>query len=106
MIQNVYAADGVGAQGSSLSMLMFMALFFLVFYFIALRPKQKQQAEHNKLVDSLSKGDEVITYSGIMGKVERIKDQYIVLSIADNVEIKIQKNHVQNMLPKGTLKAI
>lgn len=106
MIQNVYAADGVGAQGSSLSMLMFMAIFFLVFYFIALRPKQKQQAEHKKLVNSLNKGDEVITYSGIMGKVVRLKDEYIVLDITENVEIKIQKNYVSNVLPKGTLKSI
>lgn len=107
MIQTVYAAGSTSGQADGgFSMLVFMALFFLVFYFVGIRPKQKQQQQHQKLVNGLNKGDEVITYSGIMGKVVRIQDNYLVINIADNVEIKLQKNHINNILPKGTLKSI
>lgn len=107
MFQSVYAAGSTSAQNDGgFSMLIFMTIFFLAFYFIAIRPKQKQQKQHQQLVNSLNKGDEVITYSGIMGKIVRVQGNYIVLSIADNVEIKLQKNVINNVLPKGTLKSI
>lgn len=107
MIQSVYAAGAnQGQTDGGFSMLIFMALFFLVFYFVAIRPKQKQQKQHQELVGGLNKGDEIITHSGIMGKIIRVQGNYTVISIADNVEIKLQKNHINNVLPKGTLKSI
>lgn len=108
MFQSVYAASDAAAhqQGGSLSMLMFMGVFFLIFYFIGIKPKQKQQQQHQNLVNNLNKGDEVITYSGIMGKILKVQGDYIVLSISETVEIKMQKNHINNILPKGTLKSI
>ena len=83
-----------------------VAVFFVISYFVIIRPKQNQEKKQKKLMSELSKGDEVVTYSGIMGKIIRIKDNYVVLSIAENTEIKIQKNYINNVLPKGTLKAI
>lgn len=107
MIQTVYAADAAGQEaGGGFSMLIFMGLFFLVFYMLTIRPKQKQQQQHQNLLNNLNKGDEVLTYSGIMGQVVKIKDNYVVLNIADNMEIKMQKNHINSVLPKGTLKSI
>jgi preprotein translocase subunit YajC len=107
MLQTVYAADAAGQQSAAgFSTLLFMGLFFIVFYFIGIRPKQKQQQQHRDLVNSLNKGDEVITYSGIMGQVSKVKGEYIVINIADNIEVKMQKNHISNILPKGTLKSI
>ena len=106
MIQTAYAADAAQQSGGGLSMLIFMGFFLLMFYLLTIRPKQKQQSQHQALVNGLGKGDEVITYSGIMGQVVKIKDNYLVLSIADNIEIKMQKSHISNVLPKGTLKSI
>lgn len=107
MLQTVYAADATGQQAASgFSMLLFMGLFFIVFYFIGIRPKQKQQQQHRDLVSNLNKGDEVITYAGLMGQVVKVKGDYLVVTIADNVEIKMQKSHISNILPKGTLKSI
>ena len=80
--------------------------FALVFYFIVWRPQSKRAKEHKELVTSLNKGDEVVTYGGMLGKITKVDDHYIVVEIADNVEIKIQKGAVASALPKGTIKGI
>lgn len=84
----------------------FLVLLFAVFYFIAIRPQRKRQKEHAEMVGGLQKGDEVVTSSGILGKVVRIEDDYVSLKVADNVELKFQKVAVHAVLPKGTLKSI
>ncbi len=107
MFPTAYAASDVAqSQASNFSLLILMASFFLVFYFLSIRPRQKKEQEQNNLISKLDKNDEVITYSGIMGKIVRLKDDYIILNIADNVEIKMQKSHIRSVLPKGTLKSI
>ncbi|MFA7554400.1 MAG: preprotein translocase subunit YajC [Spongiibacteraceae bacterium] len=83
-----------------------MVGLFAMFYFIAIRPQRKRQKEHNALISNLSKGDEVVTNSGIMGKISKIDDNYLVLQVTDNVELKFQKSAVNAVLPKGTLKSI
>ena len=58
------------------------------------------------MVAALGKGDEVVTSSGILGKITGLDDNYVVLSVSDKVELKFQRIHVQAVLPKGTLKSI
>jgi preprotein translocase subunit YajC len=58
------------------------------------------------MISSLEMGDEIVTAGGILGKVSKITDQYIELSISDNTKIKIQKTSISAVLPKGTLKSI
>lgn len=84
----------------------FLVLLFAVFYFIAIRPQRKRQKEHTAMLGSLQKGDEVVTNSGILGKVIRLEDDYVLLQVAPNVELKFQKMAVHAVLPKGTLKSI
>jgi preprotein translocase subunit YajC len=84
----------------------FMVLLFAIFYFIAIRPQRKRQKEHTDMVGNLAKGDEVSTSAGLLGKVVRLEDDYAVLKVADNVELKFQKNAVSAVLPKGTLKKV
>ena len=98
-------AGGAGPEGQ-IFQLGFIVLLFLVFYFIAIRPQRKRQKEHAEMVANLQKGAEVVTSSGILGKVVRIEDDFVVLKVADNVELKFQKVAVHAVLPKGTLKAI
>jgi len=106
MFTQLHAATNAASQDSGLSMIIMVAIFFAISYFVIIRPKQKQDRQQKQIMNGLNRGDEVVTYSGIMGKIVRIKDNYVVLSIADNTEVKIQKNFINNVLPKGTLKAI
>jgi preprotein translocase subunit YajC len=99
-------AQAAGDPQSPLFSMGFIALMFGVFYFIAIRPQRKRQKEHTAMVGNLQKGDEVVTNSGILGKVVRIEDDYILLKVTDNVDLKFQKQVVHAILPKGTLKSI
>ena len=94
------------AQGGELFQIVFLVLLFVLFYFIATRPQRKRQKEHAEMVAALSKGDEVVTSSGILGKVTSLDDNYMVLNVANNVDMKFQRIHVHAVLPKGTLKSI
>ncbi len=86
--------------------LVLMVGLFVMFYFIAIRPQRKRQKEHTELVSSLSKGDEVVTNSGILGKISKLEDNYVVLLVAEKVELKFQRTAIHAVLPKGTLKSI
>lgn len=91
---------------SSIFQIVFLGGLFVVFYFLAIRPQRKRQKEHADMVTALAKGDEVVTTSGILGKVNKVDDDYVVLQVADNIELKFQKASVSAVLPKGTLKSI
>ena len=71
-----------------------------------IRPENKRRKTHQDMLASLDVGEEIVTAGGILGKVTKITDQYIELSIAENTKIKIQKTSISAVLPKGTLKSI
>lgn len=98
-----FAAAGGASPIPSFIML---GLFVLIFYFMLWRPQAKKQKEHKKLMESLSKGEEVITVGGIAGKITKVTDDFIVLEVADEVELKVQKASVTGTLVKGTLKQL
>ena len=84
-----------------------MLLFFFLFvYFMTIRPQQKRKKEHDALVEALKKGDEVMTSSGIVGKIENVKDRYVLIRLGDNVTINMQKEFISSLLPKGTINNI
>lgn len=82
------------AAGSGFSSIILIVAFIAIFYFFMVRPQQKKQKEINKFRSELSNGDRVITAGGIYGIIKDIKDNYIILEIADNVRIKIDKNSI------------
>lgn len=94
------------AQGNVWMQLIPLALIFVVFWFLLIRPQMKRQKEHRQMVEKLAKGDEVVTNGGIAGRVEQIGDTFMLVEIADGVQIKVQKGAVSLVLPKGTLKSI
>ncbi len=100
------AAGAPAAGGGEMFQIVFLVGLFALFYFIAIRPQRKRQKEHQQMVAALSKGDEVVTSSGILGKVSALDDNYMVLNVANNVDLKFQRIHVHAVLPKGTLKSI
>lgn len=100
------AQDAAAPQGNPMvTLLMFVGLFVFMYLFI-IRPQRKRQKEHQNLVASLNKGDEVVMTSGLLGKITKVDDNYITLETSDQVEQKFQKVAVHAVLPKGTLKSV
>ncbi|MRX27011.1 preprotein translocase subunit YajC [Kangiella sp. HZ709] len=85
--------------------IMFVPLL-LIMYFMMIRPQQKKMKQHQAMTAGLEKGDEVMTTGGIVGRIAKIHDQFIVLTISEGVEIKFQKSSIAQTLPKGTIKDI
>jgi len=98
-------AAGAPSQGDMFPLIMIVGMFIML-YFLTIRPQRKRQKEHAELITNLASGDEVVTTSGIMGKIGKLDDDYVVLKVADNVELKFQKVAIHAVLPKGTLKQI
>jgi preprotein translocase subunit YajC len=104
---SLFAAEGAAAGAPNpLGQGLMIGVFILVFYFLIWRPQNKRAKEHRQLVSSLEKGDEVVITGGILGKITQIADDFILLNIAEGVEIKVQRQAVAASLPKGTLKTI
>jgi preprotein translocase subunit YajC len=100
-----HSAGSAGPFGD-LSGLIFLVGFAAIFYFMVWRPQSRRAKDHKALVAELSKGDEVVTSAGLLGKVTKVDDDYVILSVSDNVELKFQKMHIQAALPKGTIKDV
>lgn len=84
-------------------MLWLPLLLVLVFYFLLIRPQTKRSKELRQLLEGLLLGDEVVTTGGILAKVTRFKDSFVVLEIAKGTEITVQKASIASLLPKGTV---
>ena len=81
-------------------------IIFVLFYFMLIRPQMKQAKEHKTLLAALKAGDEIISNSGMLGKITKINSQFATIEVARDVEVKIQKQTIQTLLPKGTIKSI
>jgi len=81
-----------------------LILIFAVMYFLLIRPQAKRQKEHKKLIDALSKGDEVLTSGGLLGRVVEINDAFLTLEIAEGSQVLVQRVAVTTVLPKGTMR--
>jgi preprotein translocase subunit YajC len=106
-INNAYAQfGGAGGGDSGLSSIIMMIGMFAVLYFIMIRPQMKRQKELKAMLESLAKGDEVSTASGLMGRITELNDQYVSVELAANLTVKMQKSAIAAVLPKDTLKSI
>lgn len=101
-------ADAAAAKGAPdiVSNVLLLGGFLLIFYFMLIRPQQKRAKEHQTLISSVAKDDEVIIAGGLLGKVTKVTDQFLVVAIAEGIEVKVQKQAVSSSVPKGTLKNI
>ena len=82
-----------------------LIVIFVLFYFLLIRPQMKRAKEHRKLVEALSKNDEIVTTGGLLGKVTEVEESFITIEIADGVKVKVQRNAVTSLVPKGTAKS-
>jgi preprotein translocase subunit YajC len=101
-------AQGAGAAAGALPFadILFIVLLFVVFYFLLIRPQVKRAKEHKKMVGSLAKGDEVVTNGGLLGRINKVGDSFVSLEISEGLEVKVQKDAVAALMPKGTIKSI
>ena len=108
-ISDAVAATGGAAGGSQspMSLILMLAVFGLIFYFMILRPQQKRTKEHKNLMNSIAKGDEVLTNGGLVGRVTKVAENgYIAIALNDTTEVVIKRDFVAAVLPKGTMKAL
>lgn len=107
LISNAYAqaAASTDPTGGLMGLLPMVAMFGLL-WFLMIRPQMKKSKEHKALVEALAKGDEVITQGGIAGKIAEVGENYVLVEVANGVQIKVQKQAVGIVLPKGSLKTL
>ena len=98
-IADAHAQTGGGGD-PTFSFIMLIALF-AVFYFVLIRPQSKRQKEHKAMVASLSKGDEVVTNGGLLGKITNVGDSFVTIEVADGMKVKVQRMSVASLMPKG-----
>lgn len=99
-------AHVASAQGSALSALPMLLLFIVAFYFLIVRPQSKRAKEQRQLMESLTVGDEVLTTGGIIGRLIKMRDNYVVIDLGKDIQMTFQKSAILNVLPKGTMAAV
>jgi preprotein translocase subunit YajC len=106
-ISQAHAAAAAPEQGG-LSLLFMTLVFGAIFYFMIYRPQAKRNKEHKSLIESISKGDEVLTQGGLIGRVVKVSadNDYVQIELNENNVIALKKSFISAILPKGTLKSI
>ena len=109
LINSAYAANGLpiggGAAGGIMGFLPLIVIFVL-FYWMLIRPQMRRAKEQRAMLGALQKGDEVVTAGGTLGRITKVTDNYVSVEVADNVVVHVQKQSIQTLLPKGTIKNI
>ena len=104
-----YAATtsaAAAAQADNTYSFVMIAVIFVLFYFMLIRPQNQRAKAQRTLIAGLQKGDEVVVVGGILGKIVSLNEQYLKLQIAEGCEVSVQRQAVTLVLPKGSLKAI
>ena len=104
LIHNAWAGAAPSAGNAGFINLVMLIVLFVVFYFLLIRPQTKRVKEHKQMVDSLEKGDEVVTNGGLLGRIINLGDNFIMLEIDSNTHVKVQRQSVAAVMPKGTMK--
>lgn len=107
LINVAQAADAAApAQADPIMSFLPLVIIFVLFYFMLIRPQMKRAKEQKNMIEALQKGDEVTTAGGLAGKVVKVGDAYVALEVAEGVTVQVQKQAVQSVLLKGTLKSL
>ncbi len=106
-ISQAHASADAAQQGGGMQLVIMIVLFAVIFYFMIYRPQAKRVKEHKDLMASMSKGDEVLTGGGLVGKITKIDDtDFIVIALGEKNEVTIKKDFVTAVLPKGTIQSL
>ena len=104
-VSDAWAADAA-PTGSGLTSLLPLVVIMVVFYFMLIRPQSKRMKETKSMIESLKKGDEVVTNGGLLAKVVNVGDSFVSIEAAEGVVLTIQKQAVGALMPKGTIKEL
>lgn len=104
-IASAMAQDAAGEAPSLLGSLLPLILIVVVFWFLLIRPQMKRNKEHRELVSNLSKGDEIVSAGGLLGRITEVDESFVTVELADNVVVRIQRHSVAQVVPKGTFKS-
>lgn len=105
LISDAVAQTGAAAaQPDPLMQMLPLLVLGVVFYFLLIRPQMKRAKEHKQLVAALSKGDEAITNGGLLGKITEVGENFLELELAKDVRVKVQREAISTILPKGSMK--
>lgn len=102
-IGDAWAQDGSAAASGFLNLLP-LILIFVIFYFLLLRPQIRRAKEHRKMVEALTRGDEVVTSGGLLGRINRLDEAFVSVEVAEGVVVRVQRSAISQMVPKGTVK--
>jgi len=105
-LSDALAQQDAALQGDSFLGLLFPIGLVVILYFLMIRPQVKRQKEHKKMVEALAKGDEVATMGGIVGRIVELGDNFARLEVAEGVDVKIRRQSVESVLPKGSIKEL
>lgn len=94
ILTSIFMQEAAAAQGSGMSSIFMIVALVVVFYFFMIRPQNKERKRMRDFINSLAVGDKVKTASGVYGKIKEIKETQVILEVADNVKIKIDKNYI------------
>ncbi len=93
--------QGGSPEGSLISTLIMFTLIIAIFYFMILRPQQKRQKERQKMLDAVKKGDKVVTAGGVHGVVAGVEEKTLLVQVADNVKLKVDRSAVTAIIGEG-----
>ncbi len=99
MINQAFAQSAT-QQPSMLASFIPLILIFFIFYFLLIRPQQKKQKEHKILLESIKRGDEILTSGGIVGKVKKAEEEKLTVEISDGVNVILYRSTVADVLNK------
>ena len=105
-IPEAMAQTGGASGGDMLQALFFPILLLVVFYFLLIRPQQKRAKEHKQMVESLKKGDEIVTTGGLLAKILEVGENFILVDAGESMQLKVQRQAVSAVMPKGTIKSL
>ncbi|MDD1605536.1 MAG: preprotein translocase subunit YajC [Methylococcaceae bacterium] len=105
-ISDAVAAAAPASQTPGIEGMLFPLGVLAFFYFLFLRPQSKRAKEKKEMISAVTKGAEVVTSGGILGKVVDMDDNFVKIEICDNTFIQVQRQSIETMMPKGTYKAI
>lgn len=106
LISPAYAQGAAPPGGGLWPTLIMVGLFFVFMYFMIIRPQMKRQKDHRNLIEGLEKGNEVVTQGGVAGKVREVGENFLLIEVAHDVQIRVQKQSISSVVPKGTLESL
>jgi preprotein translocase subunit YajC len=97
-MNQIFLQQAPGGMESILSSIVPFLLIIVIFYFLILRPQQKRQKERAKLLESIKRGDKIITAGGLHGTIEAIEDKSILVKISENVKVKMERSAITTII--------